>query len=135
MRLLQLSLAGFRLLAAVVWDLKEVAGRSNVGFGVVIGRYLVSILGSCVAEKWWRLGISTNGLRDDGIAVCVNMLALIFCLPGAIVGEDHWVDRDTILGCSSRSTCGKSDDVVGVVPGVVPGVVAERSLDDFWDGD
>jgi hypothetical protein len=39
MRLLQLSLAAFRLLAAG-WDLERVAERMNVGFGVVMGRYL-----------------------------------------------------------------------------------------------
>jgi hypothetical protein len=39
MQLLQLSLAAFRLLSAG-WDLAGVARRTNVGFGVVIGRYL-----------------------------------------------------------------------------------------------
>jgi hypothetical protein len=63
-------------------------------FRICVG---VSILCKRVAEKWWRVGISTNRFRDDGIAVRVDMLAFIFCIPGPIVGEDHWVDRNAIL--------------------------------------
>jgi hypothetical protein len=57
----------------------------------------VSILSTRVAEKWWRVGILINYLQDDGIAICVNMLVFIFCLPGAIVDEDHRVNQNIIL--------------------------------------